>query len=254
MHSNKSIYIFILLIGLLIITNQLSIAQNKESLLSVESNIIGANVYLNTKLLGKTPIQNIPVPTGPSELMLIYPDEKSWNQSVHKESIYINSGDIVKRYIELDYIFIINSSPSNAEVYYNDSLIGLTPTVFYTRFNEPIIRIVKNQFESSYLKLDQRNIYYEVPLIKKSSNFDDNNFIKVPHLRTEVYIAGGSAILFGSAAALLKVKADQHYKNYRNTGDMNELSKVKKLDKLSGISLFLTEISNAFLIYLLLMK
>lgn len=254
MLSGNSIYKFILFTCYLLTFNQLSVAQNGKSFLSLESNIVGANVYLNTKLLGKTPIYEIPVSPGSHELMLIYPEEKSWNQSVYKESISVHDGDFIKRYIELDYIFIINSTPSNAEVYHNDSLLGTTPLAFYTKIKEPLIKIAKHQYESSLLKLDGTSSYYEVYLVKKSQETSKADYIKLPHLRTEVYLAGGGAVVFGATAALLKVKADQHYKNYRNTGDSNELSKVKKFDKLSGISLFLCEISNALLIYLLLMR
>lgn len=254
MLSGNTIFKFLLLIALFIISNKLPLAQNEESFLSVESNIVGANVYINKEFLGKTPIYNISILPGSYELMLIYPNEKSWYQSVYSESIYVHSGEVIKRIVELDYIFIINSIPTNAEVYYKDSLIGTTPIVFNTKSKEVLIKLEKQHYESSYLKLDEKRGYYEVVLVKKSSEASKSDYVKLPHLKTEVYIAGGSAVIFGGAAALLKVKADQHYKNYRKSGDVSELSKVKKFDKLSGISLFLCEISNAILIYLLLMR
>lgn len=251
--GNSILKVIMILVFLITCSNFL-FTQTEISLLSIESNIVGANVYLNSKFLGKTPIHNFPMPPGSHELILIYPDEKSWNQSVHKESIKVNNGEIIKRFVELDYIFIVNSTPSNAEVYYNDSLIGTTPAVLYTKSSNALVRIEKNQYESTILKLDDKRNYYEVFLVKKSSETDKGNHLKLVHLRPEVYIAGGGAVVFGATAALLKVKADQHYKNYRGTGEVSELSKVKKFDKLAGISLFLCEISNAMLIYLLLMK
>lgn len=239
---------------LVLINVNLSRAQLTESYLSIESNIEGAKVYLDSMNIGETPIYNFKINSGNYNLKVVYPDDKSWNQSLYTESIQLSPGENLKKYIELEYIFIINSTPIDANVFVGDSLIGQTPVVYFTKSTELVARIEKEDYESVIFKLDKNNHYKEAILLKKESKVLNKSNLKVTHLSTEVYIAGGSAIIFGSAAALLKVKADEHYKKYRSTGDRSELTQVRKFDKLSGISLFLCEISNILLVYLLLLR
>ncbi len=254
MKINKANNKILLVIFALVVFACSSQSQLDESYLSVESNINGAKVYLDSNLIGETPLHNLNVIPGEYNLKVVYPDEKSWNKSIYNENIKLKSGEYLKRFIELENIFIINSNPSDAKVYIGDSLIGTTPVFYFTKLSELLVRVEKENYETTMIRLKNTNNYHEIMLFKKEIKGNSKPNLKVSFLPAEVYVAGGSAIIFGSSAALLKVKADEHYKKYRNTGDKNELAQVRKFDKLSGISLFLCEISNILLVYLLLLR
>ncbi len=62
-------------------------------------------------------------------------------------------------------------------------------------------------------------------------------------------ISVGSAIIFGTTAAYLKLEADKNYNKYLSTTNIKYLDKTNRLDLYSGISLGIMEINFGYLIY-----
>ncbi|MDI6803980.1 MAG: PEGA domain-containing protein [Bacteroidota bacterium] len=229
-----------------------------ESRISIYCNVQNAKIFLDTTLVGYTPLENYTVKPGFYVLRVLSPDECSWFSKSYIDSIQIQLNENFVKKIELEYIWFISSSPSGAGVYYKDSLIGKTPTVFYSKSDINVITFNKAGYEKLTIPNDKNNSRIDVELQPKEQNIliHQNKYLSNDgnKLQGSVYVAAGGTVLFGATAIYTKIKADEYYKLYRKTGDASLLTKVRKLDTYSGISLVVAEISSLLLTYLLLSK
>lgn len=229
-----------------------------ESKISIYCNIQNAKILLDTTLVGQTPLENYTIKPGFYILRVFSPDERSWFSKSYTDSIQIQPNENFVKNIELEYVWYISSFPSGADVYYNDSSVGKTPTVFYSKSEINLITFKKAGYERLAIPTDKNNSRIDVMLQTNATNIlgDHNNFLSKDgnKLPGSVYVAAGGAVLFGATAAYTKIKADEYYKRYRMSGDASLLTQVRKLDTYSGISLAIAEISSLLLTYLLLSK
>lgn len=229
-----------------------------ESRLSIFCNVSNAKIFLDTTLVGHTPLENFAVKPGTYLLRVSSHDQRSWFSNSYIDSIHIQPNEHFKKKIELDFFWFISSSPSGAAVYYKDSLIGKTPTVFYSKSDINVITINKAGYEKITIPVDKNNSKIDVELQPTEQNilFHQNKYLSKDgnKLQVSIYVAAGGAVVFGATAAYTKIKADEYYKRYRTTGNKNLLNKVRKLDTYSGISLVVTQASSLLLTYLLLSK
>lgn len=230
----------------------------KESKISINCNIQNAKIFLDTTLVGQTPLENYTIKPGFYVLRVYSPDERSWFSKSYTDSIHIQPDENIVKNIELEYVWYISSIPSDADVYYNDSLVGKTPTVFYSKSEINLITFNKTGYERLTIPTDKNNSRIDVLLQPNEKNIlgSQNKFLSKDgnKLPGSVYVVAGGAVLFGATAAYTKIKADEYYKRYRMSGDASLLTQVRKLDTYSGISLAVAEISSLLLTYLLLSK
>jgi PEGA domain-containing protein len=157
----------------------------------------------------------------------------------------------------------INSIPQNAEVYYNDSLIGHTPFRTYNRLTYPGLIKIKYKGYNDYTyalhvtdtllnktfylvsSLNSRGYGEELVTENKSSIF------KKP--RKILPIVAFSAASIGSAvsAYYFKRMANDKYDEYLQNGNQELLDKTKKYDLISGISLAVFQLGLVAVIYFL---
>jgi hypothetical protein len=67
-----------------------------------------------------------------------------------------------------------------------------------------------------------------------------------------ILVAGGTALVAGVTAVVLRQQADRHYDDYVRSGDRALLDKTRRGDLLSGICIAVMEASAGYLVYLLL--
>ncbi len=229
-----------------------------ESRISIYCNIHNAKIFLDTTLVGYTPLENYTVKPGFYVLRVLSPDERSWFSKSYIDSIQIQLNQNFVKHIELDHIWFISSLPSGADVYYKDSLIGGTPTVFYSKSDFNLITVDKPGYKKITIPIDKNNSKIDIELRPEEQNIfnHQNKYLSKDgnKLHVSVYVAAGGAVLFGATAVYTKIKADEYYKSYRKSGDASLLTKVHKLDTYSGISLAVTQVSSFLLTYLLLSK
>lgn len=90
----------------------------------VTSEPSGSNIFINEILYGKTPLEIHNLPDLPFELQLRDQDGNVWNSNI----IEIPFGNSIHALIQQDYALVkVFTSPSQAELYLNDSLAGKTP-------------------------------------------------------------------------------------------------------------------------------
>lgn len=165
--------------------------------------------------------------------------------------------------IPAGYIYFINSNPFNAEVYYKDSLLGLTPLRFIS--NDKLsgnILIKKKNYRDVYFNIGEYDFSRgaEIMLVsilpvaekivikdKRTGFIKKRSFIKV-------VTSGILAITTGAIAYTTKEKANDFYNHYLSDRSQSNLDKANKYDLYSGISLALMQISIAGLIYFLFLE
>ena len=238
------------------IVNDSTISISNDTKLNINSNIEGAKIYLDDVFIGVCPLTDYNVQPGIYKISVTNPDERSWYSQPVIDSVKIRRGEVVTKFIELNNIYLISSQPSDADVFYKDSLIGRTPFVFYTESASEFITLKKDGYKDVELivKNSSPNMYVLLELVNLVSNHTTSPYLSNDgtSLKLPVYIASGSAVIFGINAAWLKIKADSYYSDYQISGDKTILNKVKKYDKLSGISLVVCQLSSFLLAYLLL--
>jgi hypothetical protein len=117
------------------------------------------------------------------------------------------------------------------------------------------LTILKDGYQQASIPLGDNvsNVNIQlIPLDKLSNNPVEYLSHDETKPSVSLYFSAGGTVVFGVAAALLKIQADNNYQKYRLTGDQQSLKKVKYFDVSSGISLAACEISSFILAYLLL--
>ena len=161
------------------------------------------------------------------------------------------------------YFYFINSNPFNAEVYYRDSLLGLTPVRFSTaqKLNGNIL-LKKKGYRDELFNLDYYNFEKGAEIFIKSLTANEEkivlknngtNFVK-KRSPAGILASGIVAIATGTIAYTTKQKANDLYNQYIISRNQDDLNKVNRYDLYSGISLALMQVSVGALIYFLFLK
>jgi hypothetical protein len=161
------------------------------------------------------------------------------------------------------YYYFINSNPFNAEAFFKDSLLGLTPVRFTT--SEKLsgkILLKKKGYKEETVNLDDYNFDKGIEVLLKPVIADEEkivlknygtSFVKKRSL-TGILTSGIIALATGTIAYNTKEKANDLYNTYIYTRNQDDLNKVNRYDLYSGISLALMQVSVAALIYFLFLQ
>lgn len=223
---------------------------------TIQTTIEGARVYLDSDSLGITPLTIPSVKTGMHHIKLVPPDVENWLSEPILDSLLVQSsesGSQTFRY-SFNQQFLILSSPSNAEVFSQDSLLGTTPLVIKTTLSS--LKLKKEGFEDTKIEISnaKRGIL-SAQLKKLWQNGAEESTLKDENesgSSLRLYITGATTILAGAASAYFKVRADNSYGQYVSTGDPDKLSEVDRLDAAAGVALAATQISIGLFIYFIL--
>jgi hypothetical protein len=163
----------------------------------------------------------------------------------------------------ITYLYFINSVPFNAEVYYKDSLLGLTPVRFASAEKlSGNVLLKKKGFRDESFNLDDYNsekgagIYLKSVIPQEEKIVLKNygtSFVKKRSL-TGILTSGIIAVATGTIAYNTKQKANDLYSQYIINRNQDDLNKVNRYDLYSGISLALMQVSVAALIYFLFLQ
>ena len=102
--------------------------------LSVETNIIGAEIYIDGQLFGETPFRGN-ITSGNHDLELSFEGYQSFNRRINvppEEELIITDINLELALFEIE----INSDPEMASIIINDSYVGVTPITLSVRSGE----------------------------------------------------------------------------------------------------------------------
>ncbi len=238
-----------------IVSSDLPDTNARQSLLTIHSNIDDAQIILDTTFIGTAPLINYPITPGRYLLSIISSRTSNWYRTAYSDSIIASDGENISREIILDNIYFINSIPSGANVIYNDSLVGITPTILSIKDSPSFLKILKDGYRQVSIPLEENKSSINISLIPQDNLLNiQPTFLSRDgtQLQTSVYLSVGGTIAFGITAALYKIQADENYRKYRATSNEQYLKKTRKFDVFAGISLAACEISSFILAYLLL--
>lgn len=219
-------------------------AQDCNSTLIVNSNDSSAVIYLDSTIAGRGSF-NIQISRG-KHLVVAKSSSVLWNAQEMKDSVLIEECGLIKK---LNFSFkkhiYLNSNPSNAEVYYGDSLIGTTPLYLSSEISP--ISLKKKDYKSETVSPDNLD----------GDPFVNMNFIGKQNgrsfLKTNMFkILLGSAIVLGGTAAYYKLRANSHFDDYNLTGSQNALDQTNKYDTISGIAFGALQVNFGVILYYLL--
>jgi len=225
---------------------------------TVQSNVSGALVYVDSMFLGTTPLDTIYLDPGRHVFTLLQPDHQSWLHSAIVETLTLLSTQHLYYRVTFPQFYHITSEPYGATVYLSDSAIGQTPVRLQLPSSTVILRVAKDGYREELLPTTPDAKHIHVVL----SSLDANSPLVIsPYLSAKtststlpLFVTTGTTVLAGATAAYFKIQADKHYNEYRLLGSQGSLQKVREYDRISGIALATSELSFLLLTYLLLSR
>ena len=221
----------------------------------------GADLYIDSLFVGKSPLQSIALERGPHTIRAFYPSVFAWNAIVTREPLDISAGEHQEKRLVVGQVMRIQSDPPGGIVHSDGSVIGMTP--LYARSPSPgalDLIIQKEGFDSLRIPLSEiRAGFVRVQLSPKSGLggavrpgdvLVGNGAAATDHWLT--YASGATMIVSGVASAYLKDRANRNFDSYLRTNSPADLSLTKRLDREAAAALIVSQISFAILAYFLL--
>lgn len=228
--------------------------------LSILSNLDNSSILLDTVSLGKPPISNYKTKPGKYTITILNPKASNkWEIENYKKEIELVSDTVIT--VNFTEFYFINSDPFNANVFKNDTLMGMTPLRINLEY--PLVGTLtfrKDEYLDEVLRLSPvdtvRNIFVKLkesrygqssnPVYKnKSTGFNtDRNFVAISSF-------GAGALLSAVSSIYYKNMANDSYDTYRQTFAQKDLDNTNRYDTLSLISLLVMQGAIAGVIYFL---
>ena len=216
-------------------------AQNCKATLNITANNSSALIFINDNYLGKGSI-SIEVEKG-RYTVAVRESLVKWNGYEKFDTVNVDRCD--KQYsLKFDVAekVFVDSSPQNAAIVENDSIVGYTPNFINLK-----------QFQDIQLKKGSSitDIRYNSLLENKTQHIDYKPKIVTPDFTETPWfkVLVGSAVVFGVTAAYFKLQADKKYDSYLFSKDRSTLDEVDRLDVYSGVALGLLQVNVGYLIY-----
>jgi len=228
--------------------------------LSLSSDPAGADVYLDSLYVGKTPIRGYTLREGSYRLKLYYPSVFAWDAVSREDTLSISARRRSEKVYELGTVLRVQSIPEGGSVMYRGNDLGVTP-LFLT---SPVqlrgeIVVQKEGFMPQHLAIGgSENILVAARLqpergragLLPSEVLAESKAIGPSHWLT--YASGSTMIVSGVISAYLKDQANRKFDQFLVTRDPALLASTRRLDREAAASLIVTQISFALLSYLLL--
>ncbi len=218
----------------------IAFAQDCKSTLVITTTNSNSAIIVGNSLTAKGSGSFI-LPKGKYNILIKESAEK-WDGFEIEDSITIDEcGKSYSRNYEIGKMIFIDSTPQNAEVRFENSIIGYTPA-FVNDYKIPSIKIVKGDKQ---IQLSNQLEYVKPIDLGIAPIKNGKAFIETPLFKWLL----GSAFILGGTSAYLKIKADQRYDDYKLSKNKATYDEVKQLDLYSAVALGFLEINFGYLIY-----
>lgn len=226
--------------------------QDKYGILNISSEINGAVVYIDSDIIGLTPILNFKIKAGTYTLKVKNPKPTDWLEQDVVQKIEIKENDTLNLFISFEKFIKINSIPFSANILIGDSIIGTTPSIFKMKdLLGKRLKIVKKGYSEAEIIVDGKTQRIEVNLNPKNGAETELRMETRNKLNTVLPIAGIS-LTSGIISIYFKAQADKLYSEYLQSGDPEKLKTVKTYDKVAGVTLVIFELTAILAIYILM--
>ncbi len=220
----------------------------------------GADLYVDSVYIGKSPIDGIRIAAGFHAIRAFYPSVFAWNAVLTQASMTVLSGERVEKRLNVGEVVSIQSDPSGGIVRYEGRELGTTP--LYARVPPPLagdLMIEREGFDPLHVPLAEINKGMVRVKLRATNGVEGSvpgeALAEIGRSAADhglTYVSGATMIVSGVASAYLKDRANRHFDAYSLTGDPTDLSRTRTLDRQAAATLIISEISFALLTYLLL--
>jgi hypothetical protein len=221
----------------------------------IEANIDSAVVVIDGAVVGVTPVRVDSLTPGSHQIAILDPDIAAWpGESIH-DSIAVRQDTLVTYGYELRKRYFVTSDPGGASVFFNDSLMGTTPLLlpYINQSSLGLIHIRKEGFE------EIRPVHQGSGILtaRFREQWQPESSTEFPLLVSEqsgfpLILAGAATVLSGTAAAYLKIKADNRYQQFLATNNPDLLDQTHSIDRGAAVAIVVTQLSIVFFVYFLL--
>lgn len=227
-------------------------SQEKFGVVNINTEPSGAFVYIDSELVGRTPIANLRIKTGTYTLKLKNPEIANWLEQDITQKIEIKENDTLNLYITFEKFIKINSNPFSADILIGDSIIGTTPAIFKIKdLVGKNLKIKKKGYNDTEVFVDGKTQKIEINLTPRNGAETELRTESKNKLNIILPIVG-IGLASGITSIYLKSKADKLYEQYLKSQEPSKLERVKNYDKAAGLTLLLFEATLIFSIFLLL--
>ena len=237
---------------------QVASADDSLASVSIVTTPVGADVYVDSVFVGKSPLQNISILKGRHTIKAFYPSVFSWNPLIVVDSLEVVQGANPEKQMALGTHLRVQTDPSGSTVTIGGTIAGTTP--LYLQSPELIrenLFITKLGYDTLEVPIVDQNAGFLFARLNPKSGFPrGTNPGVVPGAPTSdqwlTYASGATMIGSGVLSAYLKDRANREFDRYMNTKDPGSLSLTRRLDKGAAAALVVSQISFAVLAYILL--
>lgn len=216
-------------------------SQDCKSKLSIESDLIPINIFINDSLVSEEQTYQTELADGFYKIVVMENVDR-WDAKTFIDSIDLKNCEVKKLVYKTEKKVYLDSSPQDAYVFEKDSLLGNTPLFIGNYSNE--LKLTKPGYED---KIINKNQFIENNLV--SLKFIGDKKEKSFFYSTEFQILAGSALVLGGLSAYYKLKADDAFDDYQFTGDKAMLDKTNDFDVVSGITFTALQINFGYILY-----
>lgn len=221
----------------------------------------GADVYVDSLFVGKSPVRGIILSRGSHRVRAFYPSVFAWNAVMKLDSVTISGADEQEKRLMLGDVVRIQSDPPGGMVRHDGVDLGPTPlyvrlpSIFAGEFivqkdGYDSLRVLPGEVRLGLLKVQLTPKIENGNPTRPSDVLGVNGRIPKDYLMT--YASGASMIVSGVASAIMKDRANRNFDAYLQSNNPGDLSATRRLDRGAAAALILSQISFAFLAYFLL--
>jgi hypothetical protein len=256
----KTFHLILLALSWLVATGRAHPPADSLGALSVSSDPTGADVYLDSLYVGKTPIQGYALPEGSYRLKVYYPSVFAWDALSREDTVSISAKRRSEKVYQLGTVLRIQSVPEGGSVLYRGNDLGTTPlflasparltgeiTIRKDGFVPQRLVIGNNGNSTLAARLQPQPGAINLP---PPEVLTESRMVGPSHWLT--YASGSTMIVSGVVSAYLKDQANRKFDQFLLTRDPALLASTRRLDRGAAASLIVTQISFALLSYLLL--
>lgn len=233
-------------------------AQHARYVLSITTSPDSGWISIDGLLAGRAPLRIDTLSAGVHIVHVAHPDFSNWLTEAADDTIIMRQ-DTTIHYL-LAHWYSIITVPVGATVFAGDSALGQTPLLLGPDRipSDSTLTLRKNGFgeATTSLALAARGVLI-IPLIPtgQPSEASDWRLAASPAARRNtlpLWIAGGSAVVFGGFSAYYKLAADDQQQAFLSTGNPYNAAERTRLDNLAALYFVAAQIGlGVFVAYLL---
>jgi len=220
----------------------------------------GADLFIDSMYVGKSPLQNISIQRGSHHIKAFYPSVFSWNASVIEETLEVVAAGNFEKRLVLGNFLKVQTDPPGGNVLYNGKSLGTTPlyirgalsiagNLIIQKGGYDSLTVPSDKIKEGFLRLQLRPAGNPGGTLSPG-DLRGPDLVATDHWPT--YVSGLAMIVSGVTSAYLKDQANKEFDRYRVSKNPASLSTTNRLDREAAISLVISQISFVVLSYLLL--